>query len=314
MKTVPTITKILITGGSGMVGQNLQNHPAAKNFEIFAPSSRMVNLLDFNETLKYVQKIKPDLVVHAAGKVGGIQANLSNPVQFLEQNVSIGRNIIMSSYLSDVPRFLNLASTCIYPKNAVNPLCEDAILTGQLEPTNEGYAIAKIMALRLCQYINIETNKNNYKTIIPCNLYGAHDEFDPQSSHLIPAIINKIHNAKVNESDSVEIWGDGNARREFMHVSDLADAVFRAIGDFGVVPELFNCGVGIDHTINDYYNEVADVIGWNGKFIHDLSKPAGMQQKLSEISRQTEWGWMPKITLKQGIKLTYDFYLKEFVK
>lgn len=243
--------------------------------------------------------------------MGGIHANMAQPVAFLERNTAMGRNIIMAAYQSGVRRFLNLASTCMYPRAAVNPLREEMILTGELEPTNEGYALAKIMATRLCQYIRREDAQAQYKTLIPCNLFGRHDKFDPKTSHLLPAIIHKVHQAKVNGAPSVEIWGDGTARREFMYAGDLADAVLRAAADIDALPELMNCGLGHDHAINDYYRTVAEVIGWDGTFTHDLSKPVGMKQKLCATDRQSDWGWSAPTSLRDGIKATYDFYLKE---
>lgn len=305
---------LLLTGGSGMVGHNILEHPSAGGWTILAPASRELNLTDASAVTDYVAAHKPDLVVHAAGQVGGIQANMAHPVAFLERNTAMGRNIIMAAYQTGVRNFLNLASTCMYPRAAKNPLREEMILTGELEPTNEGYALAKIIATRLCQYIRREDEGAQYKTIIPCNLYGRHDKFDPMNSHLLPAIIHKVHLAKQNGEKTVEIWGDGTARREFMYAGDLADAVMKAASDIDALPELMNCGLGHDHTINAYYETVADVIGWDGEFTHDLSKPVGMKQKLCSTDRQDGWGWTAPTSLRDGIKMTYDFYLNEAKK
>jgi GDP-L-fucose synthase len=305
---------LLLTGGSGMVGRNILEHPAAGDWTILAPASRELDLTDAGTVSAYVETHKPDLVIHAAGQVGGIQANMAHPVAFLERNTAMGRNIIMAAYQSGVRNFLNLASTCMYPRTAANPLREEMILTSELEPTNEGYALAKIMATRLCQYIRREDESAQYKTLIPCNLYGRHDKFDPKHSHLLPAIIHKVHLAKQNGEKTVEIWGDGTARREFMYAGDLADAVMKAAADIDALPELMNCGFGHDHTINAYYEIVADVIGWDGAFTHDLSKPVGMKQKLCATDRQDSWGWTAPTSLREGIKTTYDFYLNEATK
>ncbi|MBR9844312.1 MAG: GDP-L-fucose synthase [Rhodobacteraceae bacterium] len=305
---------LLLTGGSGMVGRNILEHPMAGDWDILAPASRELDLTDAGAVADYVAAHKPDLVIHAAGQVGGIQANMAHPVAFLERNTAMGRNIIMAAYQSGVRNFLNLASTCMYPRAAENPLREDMILTGELEPTNEGYALAKIMATRLCQYIRREDETAQYKTLIPCNLFGRHDKFDPKNSHLLPAIIHKVHLAKLNGEATVEIWGDGTARREFMYAGDLADAVMKAAADLDALPELMNCGLGHDHTINAYYETVADVIGWDGEFTHDLSKPVGMKQKLCATDRQTAWGWSAPTSLRDGIKATYEFYLNEATK
>ncbi len=302
---------LLLTGGSGMVGRNILEHPSANAWTVLAPGSGELDLTDANAVNAYLSSKSPDVVVHAAGQVGGIQANMANPVAFLERNTAMGRNVIMAAYNAGVRQFLNLASTCMYPRAAENPLREEMILTGELEPTNEGYALAKIMATRLCQYIQREDETAQYKTLIPCNLFGRHDKFDPKNSHLLPAIIHKVHQAKINGEKTVEIWGDGTARREFMYAGDLADAVLRAASDIENFPELMNCGLGHDHSINEYYQTVAEVIGWQGEFVHDLSKPVGMKQKLCSTERQTKWGWSAPTSLKDGITATYNFYLNE---
>lgn len=306
--------KLLLTGGNGMVGRNILEHPMAAGWDIIAPGSQELDLTDATAVDTYVKSHKPDLVVHAAGQVGGIQANMAHPVAFLERNTAIGRNIIMAAHQSGVRQFLNLASTCMYPRAAPNPLTEDMILTGQLEPTNEGYALAKIMATRLCEYICREDETAQYKTLIPCNLFGRHDKFDPKHSHLLPAIIHKMHLAKQNNDETVEIWGDGTARREFMYAGDLADAILRAAVDMNAVPDLMNTGLGHDFTINEYYQTVADVISWQGTFVHDLTKPVGMKQKLCSTERQTAWGWSAPTSLRDAIASTYKFYLEGTTK
>lgn len=300
----------MLTGGTGMVGRNIQNHPASSEWEILAPSSEELDLTVSAAVEDYIASHAPELIVHAAGKVGGIQANIGQPVEFLDRNVLIGRNVIKGARTVGVKKLINLASTCIYPRGAANPLHEELILTGQLEPTNEGYAIAKIFALRLCEYIRREDPSFQYKTLIPCNLYGPYDKFDPQSSHLVPAIIRKVHEAKLHGRPTVEIWGDGTARREFLYSVDLADAVFRAVNSLVTLPDLINIGVGHDYSVNEYYQAVAQVIGWKGTFVHDLSKPVGMSRKLSDVTRQVEWGWRPKTLLEDGIAKTYEYYLE----
>jgi len=304
---------LLLTGGSGMVGRNILEHPLAVDWEILAPSSRDLDLTDFASVQKYLGTHSPDLVVHAAGKVGGIQANIAQPVSFLEANAAMGRNIIMAAYQSGVPRFLNLASTCVYPRAAANPLSEDMILTGELEPSNEGYALAKIMAIRLCQYIRRENQEFQYKTLIPCNLFGRHDTFDPKHSHLLPSIIHKMYIAKTEGQQTVEIWGDGTARREFMYAVDVADAILKAAADISAIPDLMNVGLGHDHSINDYYAAVARVVGWDGKFSHDLTKPTGMKQKLCSTKRLSNWGWSAPTSLDEGIAHTYNHYLERTI-
>lgn len=306
-----TKTKILLTGGGGMVGRNILEHPAIREFDVFAPSSRDLNLLDFNAVQAYLCKHKPDLVIHAAGKVGGIQANMREPVSFLLDNLDIGRNIVWAARQTGIKRLINLGSSCMYPRNQSEPLHEEMVLKGELEPTNEGYALAKVVTARLCEYIMREDAGYQYKTLIPCNLYGRHDKFDPVHSHLLPAIIHKVHLAKQTGQASVEIWGDGNARREFMYAGDLADAVIDSICNFDTLPECMNVGLGYDHTINEYYQAAAEVMGYTGSFVHNLSKPVGMARKLVSIERQEAWGWAAKCDLHAGIKHTYEFYLKE---
>lgn len=306
--------KILLTGGRGMVGSNIMEHPAAHNWEIIAPTHSQLDLSDYQATLHYIQQSKPDVVIHTAGRVGGIQANIAAPVDFLVTNLDVGRNIIMAARAVGVPHLLNLGSSCMYPRNAPNPLTEDLVLKGELEPTNEGYALAKIVAARLCEYIRREQPQLHYKTMIPCNLYGRHDKFAPEHSHLIPAIIHKVHAAKASVTSVVDIWGDGTARREFMYAGDFADAVMYALDNFESMPDMLNIGLGYDHSINQYYEAAAAVIGWTGEFRHDLSKPVGMKQKLVSIQQQISWGWQAKTSLQDGIKKTYDYYKTDFLK
>lgn len=306
--------RLLITGGAGMVGQNIVLHPLAKNWEILAPTRAELDLTNTASVMDWMHRNKPDAVIHAAGRVGGIQANIANPVDFLVQNIDIARNVIMSAKNVGVPHLLNLASSCMYPRSAPNPLSEDLILKGELEPTNEGYALAKIFSTRLCQYIRLEQSNFLYKTLIPCNLYGLHDKFQPEHSHLIPAIIHKIHQAKIDGKTSVDIWGDGTSRREFMYAGDLAEAILRALENIAEIPDLMNIGLGFDHSINEYYQTIAKVIGWDGQFTHDLTRPVGMKQKLVQIDRQIAWGWTAQTSLIEGICKTYDYYLKEYLK
>ncbi|MGU3494634.1 GDP-L-fucose synthase family protein [Xanthobacteraceae bacterium A53D] len=301
--------KVFLTGGRGMVGRNIQLHPEASAHRIHAPTSAELDLTDRAATARAIRDFAPDLVIHSAGRVGGIQANIKNPVGFLTDNLDMGLNVVLASLEAGVPRLLNLGSSCMYPRAAPNPLTEDMILTGQLEPTNEGYALAKIAVARLCQYSSTMHAGRAFKTMVPCNLYGLHDKFDPKVSHLVPAIIRKVHEAKAENAGSVEIWGDGNARREFLFSMDLADAVWYAAARFEDMPELMNVGVGRDHSINDYYRIVADVLGWTGSFEHDLNRPVGMQQKLVSTQRQEAFGWMPRTSLEDGIRQTYDYFL-----
>jgi nucleoside-diphosphate-sugar epimerase len=303
--------KILVTGGNGMVGKNILEHQKAAKYEILAPSSTELNLRNFDSVDNYIKQHKPDIIIHAAGLVGGIQANMARPVDFLVYNLDMGRNIIMAAKENGVNYFLNMASSCMYPREAQNPLQEELILKGELEPTNEGYAIAKVVATRLCEYIVKENPALQYKTVIPCNLYGKYDKFSPEHSHMVPAVIKKIYEAKQNNTTEIDIWGDGLARREFMYTGDLADFVFYALEHFEKMPQNINVGLGFDYTINEYYEAIAEAVGFTGKFVHDLSKPIGMKQKLIDDSKLKQFGWQHQTTLKEGIKKTLDYFKTE---
>lgn len=303
---------LLITGAGGMVGRNLAEHPGLSGWTILSPSRRELDLADRASTEAYLAAHKPDVVIHTAGKVGGIQANIAHPVSFLIDNLDVGRNVIMAAYAAGVPTLLNVSSSCVYPRGYDEPLREEQIMTGALDPSNEGYALAKIATTQLCSYIRRENPAMQYKTLIPCNMYGRHDKFAPEQSHLIPAIITKVHDAKVNGVDEVEIWGDGTARRELMDAADLADALVRAVDHADTMPEVMNVGLGLDHTINEYYAAAAKVIGWEGRFVHDLGKPVGMSRKLVDTTRLHAWGWQARTSIEDGIRKAYSYYLNEW--
>lgn len=306
--------KILLTGGTGMVGQNILNYPDARQYTFLHPSSKELNLQDYQAVDSFIKKHQPEFIIHAAGLVGGIHANIAHPVDFLMVNLDIGRNILMAAKNNNVKRFINLASSCMYPRNAENPLSEELILQGELEPTNEGYAIAKIVATRLCEYISKEDSSFRYKTVIPCNLYGKFDKFSPEHSHMVPAVIKKIYDAAQNSKTEIDIWGDGLSRREFMYAEDLADFVFYAINHFNQMPQNINVGLGYDYTINEYYEAIAKVIGYKGKFVHDLSKPTGMKQKLIDDSKLTQFGWKHKTSLESGLTKTFNYFKKNVLQ
>lgn len=302
---------ILLTGSNGMVGKNILEYEKSKNYLFLTPSHKDLDLLNKNSIDRYLKEHKVDMVIHAAGVVGGISANIAEPTKFLVHNAYIGLNLISTCFENNIKMLLNLASSCMYPKNAPNPLKEEMILQGELEPTNEGYALAKILATRLCEYIT-KTNENfSYKTAIPCNLYGKYDKFEITKAHMIPAVIAKIHQAKMGNQKNVEIWGDGKTRREFMFAGDLADFVFYCLENFDKMPQNLNVGLGYDLSINEYYECISKVLGFSGTFIHDLSKPAGMKQKVVDNTKLKEFGWEPKISLEAGILETYEYFIKE---
>ena len=302
--------KILLTGGSGLVGRNIQEHSSADKWEILAPSRKELDLTDLSSVSQWVKNHQPDIIIHAAGLVGGIKANIQDPVKFLDVNVNMGRNIIMVARDCNVTKLINLGSSCMYPKSIRSPLTEEKLMAGKLEPTNEGYALAKLFTTKLCQYISTENSNMQFKTMIPCNIYGKHDNFNLETAHLLPAIIQKIHTAKVNNLNTVSVWGDGSVRREFLYAEDLADAILLAVEDLHKIPNIMNIGFGLDYSVNEYYKTVAEVMNWKGTLVHDLSMPIGMMQKLNGIDRQKKWGWTAQTSLKVGIKKTYQYFLE----
>jgi GDP-L-fucose synthase len=305
---------ILLTGASGMVGQNLLEHPDISAYDILTPSSSELDLRDFEKVKGYLKKHNPEMIIHAAAKVGGIQINIQKPIEYFVDNLDMGRNIIMAAYSLGIKKLINLGSSCMYPANISHTIKEDKLFTGKFEETNEGYAISKLATTRLCQYVIQQDNSFSYKTLIPCNLYGRFDKFSPENSHLIAAIIHKTYQAKKLNLNEIEIWGDGTARREFMYAADLADVIIRSIEDFDNIPINMNIGLGYDMSVNEYYAAVAKVMDFDGKFTHNKAQPVGMERKLVNIDRQTKLGWQPKTSLEVGLQKTYEFYLNEIAK
>ncbi len=303
--------RIFLSGASGMVGQNILEQPEAKKYQWLTPTHSELDLRNKNDVLLFFENSKPDFVVHAAGIVGGIQANMREPVRFFIDNLDIGRNVIMGAHQLGVEKLLNLSCSCMYPRATALPMKENSILTGELEPTNEGYALARIAAQRLCEYISKENSRFQYKTLISSNLYGRFDKFDPKHAHMIPSVLVKLHQAKIAKAKQVDIWGDGTATREFMYAGDLANCVFKAIDRFDTLPALSNVGPGLEVSINSYYEIISKIIGFNGAFIHDLTKPSGMARKVVDTTRLDEWGWKPSTSLEAGLSATYKFYLDQ---
>ena len=292
-----------------MVGKNLINHNNAKEFSISAPSSKEINLLDKSKILNWLAKNPTDLIIHCAGLVGGIQANINNQSGFLFNNLQMGINLIDAAYKSGIRNFINLGSSCIYPKNISNEIDESMLLSGKLEETNEGYAIAKISVAKYCQFLS--DKEFNYKTIIPCNIYGKYDDFSETGSHMIPGVIARMHKAKINNENYIEIWGDGKARREFMYAEDLADAIWFCVKNIKQIPKFINVGIGEDFSIKDYYQTISQIVGFKGEFKFNRTKPVGMKRKLISSKKINQLGWMPKFSLNKGISCTYNYYTKE---
>lgn len=302
--------KLFLTGGKGMVGRNIVALATKNGIEVDAPSRQELDLSNLSSIKDYLLSSKPDVVIHCAGLVGGIQANIVAPYDYCYQNLQIGMNVVQASFDAGIKKLINLGSSCMYPRLAENPLREELVLTGELEPTNEGYAVAKVAVARLADYISQQYGVE-YKTYIPCNLYGYWDKFDPDKSHMIPAVIRKLDEAARSGNNETDIWGDGLSRREFMFAEDLADFVLFSLDKFDDIPSYINVGLGVDHTISDFYKTIAKVVGYGGTFVHDLSKPSGMKQKLVDTTKQIQLGWSPKHSLEEGIRKTYDYYLNE---
>lgn len=292
-----------------MVGSAVVRRLTAEGFtKILTRTRAEVDLLDRNAVRAFFEAEKPAIVVDAAAKVGGIVANREKPVEFLMQNVTIQNNIIEASADYGVEKLLFLGSSCIYPKFAEQPIKEDSLLTGALEPTNDAYALAKIAGVKLCQAYAKQYGKN-FISGMPTNLYGPYDNFDLHTSHVLPALIRKVHMAKEQGDATVPIWGTGTPRREFLHVDDLADACLFLLEKYDS-PEVVNIGCGEDVTIRELAETVCDVLGYKGELVFDTTKPDGTPRKLLDMSKMFDMGWRPKIGLREGIQGAYEFFLK----
>lgn len=300
--------KILVTGGGGMVGRAIVSALTPRH-KVSAPRRSELDLLQPNAALEYMSRLQPDMVIHCAGLVGGIEANRLNNSRFFLENSQMGMAVVTAASQVGVPRLLNMASSCIYPRDHSESLREEDLMSGPLEETNEGYAMAKLGILSLCRFLSAESSgAMQCKTIIPCNLYGPHDHYGEVRSHLVPSAIRKVENARRAGFTTVEIWGDGTARREFMHVDDLAQLVVRAMPKWDTLPYTMNAGLGKDYSILEYYQAVAIACGWSGSFTFDVKRPSGMRRKLLDVSRATEWGWQAQIELATGLRDAVRFY------
>ncbi len=303
-------SKIYVAGHNGMVGSAVIRRLHALGFtNTITRSSAELDLSHQADVEAFFQAHRPDIVVMAAAKVGGIHANNTYPADFGYQNLTIASNTIHAAYQSGVSRFLFLGSSCIYPKLAPQPLREDALLTSELEPTNEAYAIAKIAGLKLCEYYRQQYGVM-YHSLMPTNLYGPGDNYHPENSHLLPALIRRFHEAKEANAPTVTMWGTGTPLRELMHADDLADSVVFAL-QLQNPPSILNAGTGVEHSIRQIAELVAQTVGYQGEIVNDLSKPDGTPRKLMDVSRLRDLGWTSKIPLKEGIKLTYPLFLEE---
>lgn len=299
--------RVWVAGHKGMVGSAIVRRLAREDCEVLTADRGEVDLRDQSQVRGWMTGSRPDAVFLAAAKVGGILANDTRPAEFLHDNLMIQTNVIHSAYELGVQRLLFLGSTCIYPRLAPQPMSENALLTGPLEPTNEWYAIAKIAGLKMCQAYRQQYGAD-FISAMPTNLYGPGDNYSPTGSHVLPALIRKMHKAKVDGAPTVPIWGTGTPRREFLHVDDLSDALVFLMQNYSDDVAL-NVGVGVDISIGDLSRLVADVVGWTGELAFDTSKPDGTPRKLVDVSRLTALGWTASISLREGLEKTYLDYL-----
>lgn len=303
-------SKIYIAGHRGLVGSALVRKLRDQGYaNLILKTSKEIDLRRQAEVEAFFEKERPEFVFLAAAKVGGILANNTYKAEFVYDNIMIAANVINAAYAFGVKKLLNLGSSCIFPKHAPQPLKEDSLLTGSLEPTNEPYAIAKIAAIKLCRYYN-EQYGTNYISAMPTNLYGPHDNFDLETSHVLPALMRKFHEAKTHHQQTVSLWGSGKPYREFLYIDDLADALLFLMVkyDYQDIGEFVNIGTGTDITIKDLAEMIKRTVGYDGSITHDFSKPDGTPKKLLDISKIKALGWEPKIVLSEGIRLTYEWF------
>ena len=302
--------KILIFGSNGLVGSSIkkvfENYEG--KFETIPATRKDANLLSLTETKNFISKIQPNLIINSAAKVGGIHANNTERSEFLIQNVKINLNILES--LIDFPniQLINLGSSCIYPLEAENPIKEEAIMTGSLEPTNSPYAMAKLTAIELGNSISSQYG-NEILNLMPTNLYGPNDNFSNKESHVIPALIQRIHNAKIEDLPSVEVWGTGSPMREFLYVDDLSNAIMFLINN-NITHGLLNVGSGKEITIKELVEKIKIVVNFQGKIVFNKDYPDGNPRKLIDSSKINELGWKPTVNIEEGLKQTYDWYLR----
>ena len=302
-------SRIYVAGHRGLVGSAIIRKLKEQNYtNIITKTHSELDLTRQEEIEQFFEIEKPEFVFLAAAKVGGILANLENKADFFYQNAIMSMNVINSSWKNGVVKLLNLGSSCIYPKLAPQPLKEEYLLTGELEPTNDAYALAKISAIKMCNYYN-EQYGTNFISVMPTNLYGEFDNFDLSTSHVLPAMIRKFHEAK-KFCSSVELWGDGSPMREFLHADDLADAVVYLMRNKNTldIGDFVNVGTGKDCTIKELSEIISGIIGFDGEVNWDLSRPNGTPRKLLDINRIKDLGWSPKISIEDGIKRTYKWY------
>jgi len=309
--TLEKNAKIYVAGHRGMVGSAIHRKLTAEGFEnIIVKTSQELDLRDQSAVGQFFALEKPEYVFLAAAKVGGIVANNSYRADFLYENLAIQNNVIHNAYITGVKKLMFLGSSCIYPKLAPQPLKEEYLLTGTLEPTNEPYAIAKIAGIKMCDAYRDQYGCD-FISVMPTNLYGYNDNYHPQNSHVLPALIRKIHEAKINEDKEVVVWGSGLPMREFLFADDLADACYFLMQNYSE-PHLINIGTGVDLTIKDLALLIRDILDYQGQLVFDTSKPDGTPRKLMDVSKLHDLGWKHQIELRQGIALAYQDFISRY--
>lgn len=302
-------SKIYLAGHTGLAGSAILKELQEQGYtNLITKTHNKLDLLNYEKVNDFFYTEKPEYVILAAAKVGGIHANTAYPAEFIYENLQIQNNVIHCSYLNKVKKLFFLGSSCVYPRKCHQPMKEEYLLTGELEPTNEPYAIAKIAGIRMCQSYNKQYG-TNYISVIPSNVYGINDNFDPNNSHVIPSLICRIHHAKSNNFPYVTIWGTGESFREFLFSSDLAKSCIFLLKNYSS-NELINIGSGKDLTINELAKIICTVIEYKGRLQFDITKPDGMFRKLVDITKLSKLGWEPKVSLIEGLKITYEWYIK----
>ena len=302
-------SRIYVAGHRGLVGSAIYRLLKKRGFEnLITRTHSELELMDAVAVQNFFEETKPEFVFLAAAKVGGIHANSTYPADFIRENLVIQTNVIHESWRNDVEKLMFLGSSCIYPKLCPQPISEESLLTGELEPTNEAYALAKIAGIKTCQSYNQQYG-TTFISAMPTNLYGINDNFHPENSHVLPALIQRFHEAKLADSESISIWGTGNPRREFLHSDDLADAVLFLMENYND-SEIVNIGCGEDQTIRVLAETIREVVGYSGSLEFDSSRPDGTPQKILDISKIRVLGWTPEIPLKNGLEQVYQWYIE----
>jgi GDP-L-fucose synthase len=296
----------MLTGGAGMLGRSLAEawQPQRPDDELRVVTRQDVDLRDADATRRLVAEIRPDAVVHAAARVGGIAAKLAAPLDYLRDNLLLDQSLIGAAIDLEVPELLYVGSAAVYPERCERPFVESDVLSGPLEPANEGYAMAKLAGGKLCEYASRQLGLA-YRVVVPSNLYGEHDHFGSGGAHMIAAALTKVHRAQQSGSATVEIWGDGTARREFTWAGDVAGWLVGQVGRLDEWPALLNLGCGVDHSVTEYYEAAKDAVGWTGDFVHDLDKPSGTPRRLLDSSAARALGWEPRTSLADGMATAY---------